>query len=121
MQSTTNLSAANVQAVGGRLEGASGQLARQILWKPASVPQLPAVGVAVVQAHPGVPVVENLEDLWMVSKLQGERKARDADAKRARLARMHPPPPSFHESLTLSQSALPPHSKPVSSGSTNGR
>ena len=28
------------------------------------------------QAHPEVPVVENLEDMWKVGKLQRERKAR---------------------------------------------
>ena len=28
------------------------------------------------QAHPDVPVVENMEDLWKVSKLQRERKRR---------------------------------------------
>lgn len=29
-----------------------------------------------VQAHPDVPVVDNLEDIWMVNKLQQERKAK---------------------------------------------
>ena len=28
-----------------------------------------------VQAHPNVPVVDNLEDIWLVNKLQQERKA----------------------------------------------
>ena len=31
-----------------------------------------------VQAHPNVPVVENLEDLWKLGKLQRERKLRAA-------------------------------------------
>ena len=35
------------------------------------------------QAHPDVPVVERMEDLWRVSKLQRERKAR-AEANTAR-------------------------------------
>ena len=30
----------------------------------------------VVQAHPNVPVVDNLEDIWLVNKLQQERKAK---------------------------------------------
>jgi hypothetical protein len=34
------------------------------------------------QAHPDVPVVERMEDLWRVSKLQRERKAR-AQAQQA--------------------------------------
>jgi hypothetical protein len=36
-----------------------------------------------VQENPGVPVVEHLEDLWKVSKLQNERKKKEAE-KRAR-------------------------------------
>lgn len=27
-----------------------------------------------MQAHPDVPVIENMEDMWKVSKLQRERK-----------------------------------------------
>ena len=40
------------------------------------------------QAHPGVPVVDNLEDIWRVSKLQRERKAEAEAMKKAHLARM---------------------------------
>lgn len=40
------------------------------------------------QANPDVPVVENLEDLWMVSKLQRERKAKEEAAKQRRLSQM---------------------------------
>ena len=29
-----------------------------------------------VQAHPNVPVVDNLEDIWLVNKLQQDRKAK---------------------------------------------
>lgn len=36
-----------------------------------------------LQENPGVPVVENLEDLWMVSRLQRERKTKE-DADKAR-------------------------------------
>jgi hypothetical protein len=35
-----------------------------------------------------VPVVENLEDLWLVSKLQRERKAKEQAAKQRRLAQL---------------------------------
>ncbi len=35
-----------------------------------------------------MPVVENLEDLWMVSKLQRERKAKEEAAKQRRLSQM---------------------------------
>ena len=42
----------------------------------------------VMQAHPGVPVVDNLEDIWRVSKLQRERKAEAEAKKKAHLARM---------------------------------
>jgi len=65
------------------------------------------------QAHPGVPVVENLEDLWMVSKLQRERKAREAAAKRARLGRMqaryrpHPERAPRHLAAAAPAAALP--------------
>lgn len=41
-----------------------------------------------LKAHPGVPVVENLEDLWMVSKLQRQRKEAEAAKKRTRLDHM---------------------------------
>lgn len=37
------------------------------------------------QAHPDVPVVENLEDIWQVSKLQAERKEKEEREKQARL------------------------------------
>lgn len=33
-----------------------------------------------MQAHPDVPVVEKLEDLWKVSKLQRERKRKEEKA-----------------------------------------
>jgi hypothetical protein len=35
-----------------------------------------------------VPVVENLEDLWLVSKLQQERKAKEAKEKKSRVEAM---------------------------------
>ncbi len=38
-----------------------------------------------INSHPDVPVVENLEDLWLVSKLQKERKAKEEDQKRKKL------------------------------------
>jgi hypothetical protein len=41
-----------------------------------------------LQAHPNVPVVENLEDLWLVSKLQRERKAKEQAAKQQRLVQL---------------------------------
>ena len=44
--------------------------------------------VPCVQANPGVPVVDNLEDIWRVSKLQRERKAKEEAAKKARLVKM---------------------------------
>lgn len=40
------------------------------------------------QANPGVPIVENLEDLWKVNKLQRERKAREKRNKAKRLAEL---------------------------------
>lgn len=40
-----------------------------------------------VQAHPDVPVVEKMEDLWRVSKLQRERKRRQEQAAALREAR----------------------------------
>lgn len=41
-----------------------------------------------MQAHPNVPVVENMEDLWKVGKLQRERQHKQelAAAKEARKA-----------------------------------
>ncbi len=47
-----------------------------------------AVSPCPFQAHPGVPVVDNLEDIWRVSKLQRERKAEAEAKKKAHLARM---------------------------------
>ncbi|KAK9830214.1 hypothetical protein WJX72_010381 [[Myrmecia] bisecta] len=41
-----------------------------------------------LKAHPGVPVVDNLEDIWKVSKLQRERKQRAEQRKQAELQRM---------------------------------
>lgn len=38
-----------------------------------------------MQKHPDVPVVENLEDLWLVSKLQNERKMKEEEEKKRRL------------------------------------
>ncbi|KAL6771679.1 hypothetical protein ACKKBG_A27385 [Auxenochlorella protothecoides x Auxenochlorella symbiontica] len=38
-----------------------------------------------IKAHPDVPVVENLEDIWQVSKLQAERKEKEEREKQARL------------------------------------
>lgn len=40
---------------------------------------------AYIRAHPDVPVVENLEDIWQVSKLQAERKKKEEKAKSERL------------------------------------
>lgn len=40
---------------------------------------------AYINSHPDVPVVENLEDLWLVSKLQKERKAKEEEQKRKKL------------------------------------
>ena len=39
-----------------------------------------------MQAHPDVPVIENMEDMWKVSKLQRERKLKQdlAAAKKAK-------------------------------------
>ena len=39
-----------------------------------------------MQTNPSVPVVENLEDIWLVSKLQNERKA--AQSKQGRVAQL---------------------------------
>lgn len=39
--------------------------------------------MSTVQAHPDVPVVDNLEDIWLVSKLQEERKAKQKHQERA--------------------------------------
>ena len=39
--------------------------------------------VSTVQAHPDVPVVDNLEDIWLVSKLQEERKVKEKQLGRA--------------------------------------
>lgn len=39
-------------------------------------------------SHPGVPVVENLEDLWLVSKLQQERKSKEEENKQKKLQEM---------------------------------
>ncbi len=41
------------------------------------------VKLSTVQAHPDVPVVDNLEDIWLVSKLQEERKAKQKQQERA--------------------------------------
>lgn len=41
---------------------------------------------AYIKRNPHVPVVENLEDLWLVSKLQQERKAKEAETKHKKLA-----------------------------------
>jgi hypothetical protein len=41
---------------------------------------------AYIKRNPHVPVVENLEDLWLVSKLQQERKAKEAEMKHKKLA-----------------------------------
>jgi hypothetical protein len=43
---------------------------------------------AYLAAHPGVPVVDALEDIWLVSKLQRERKSKEEEAKAARLGEM---------------------------------
>lgn len=42
----------------------------------------------ILQANPGVPVVDNLEDIWRVTKLQRERKAKEEAIKKARLVKM---------------------------------
>ena len=41
------------------------------------------------RAHPDVPIVENLEDLWLVSKLQQERKMKEEKMKQSKLQAMH--------------------------------
>lgn len=43
---------------------------------------------AYMRKHPNVPVVENLEDLWLVSKLQQERKAKEEKEKAAKLEKL---------------------------------
>lgn len=43
---------------------------------------------AYIKAHPDVPVVENLEDIWQVSKLQAERKKKEEKAKTDRLRQL---------------------------------
>ena len=35
-----------------------------------------------LRAHPEIPVVENMEDMWMLTKLQHERQVEEAEAKR---------------------------------------
>ena len=37
-----------------------------------------------MQAHPDVPVIENMEDMWKVSKLQRERKHKQELAEAAK-------------------------------------
>lgn len=39
--------------------------------------------MSTAQAHPEVPVVDNLEDIWLVSKLQEERKAKQKHQEHA--------------------------------------
>jgi hypothetical protein len=48
-----------------------------------------AILCCAVQAHPDVPVVENLEDLWLVTKLQNERKAKEERQKQKKLQVRH--------------------------------
>lgn len=43
---------------------------------------------AYMKSHPDVPVVENLEDLWLVSKLQQERKAKEEQRKMEKLEKL---------------------------------
>lgn len=60
-----------------------------------------------LERHPNVPVVENLEDLWLVSKLQRERKKKEEAEKAERLGTLKSrlesefgpglPPPSVEE------------------------
>ncbi|CAD7701471.1 unnamed protein product [Ostreobium quekettii] len=49
--------------------------------------------MAFIKKHPDVPVVENLEDLWKLSKLQQERKARQkkSEARAGHVMRDAPP------------------------------
>lgn len=42
-----------------------------------------------VQAHPDVPVVDKLEDIWLVNKLQQERKAKQAHLQNAGQRQQH--------------------------------
>ena len=44
-------------------------------------PSTPCHGLSHSQEYPGVPVVESLTDLWLVSKLQRERKQGTAGAQ----------------------------------------
>ncbi|KAI7844470.1 hypothetical protein COHA_001973 [Chlorella ohadii] len=44
--------------------------------------------VEYIKANPNVPVVENLEDLWMVSRLQNEKKRKEEQEKARRLQGM---------------------------------
>ena len=39
--------------------------------------------VCFAKAHPDVPVVENLEDIWLVNRLQQERKARERELQQS--------------------------------------
>lgn len=49
------------------------------------VPYIPAADnpACAAKAHPDVPVVENLEDIWLVNKLQQERKAKEKELQQA--------------------------------------
>ncbi|KAL3147634.1 hypothetical protein ABBQ38_014684 [Trebouxia sp. C0009 RCD-2024] len=42
-----------------------------------------------LQAHPDVPVVDNLEDIWLVNKLQQERKAKERKLQQGAQAQQH--------------------------------
>lgn len=59
-----------------------------------------------LQAHPNVPVVENLEDLWMVSKLQRERKAKQKAAKERRLFQLQVRNVYFYEPASTCDNAF---------------
>lgn len=69
-----------------------------------------------LESHPDVPVVENLEDLWLVSKLQRERKKKEEAEKAQRLGTLKSrlesefgpgqPPPSVEEAKAVMQEIL---------------
>lgn len=68
-----------------------------------------------MQAHPDVPVVQNMEDMWLVSKLQRERKRRE-ERSAAALAQVGAPlhgmdskgaKPNCKEGGTISAAQVP--------------
>lgn len=67
-----------------------------------------------VQANPSLPVVERLEDLWLLSRLQQERKAQQ---QQQRTAQQQPPMPVSRQAASTGSTKQPsddqvPHSRP---------